>query len=117
VDPGAPRARRIGPASLRHHAGWAGATLEASARADGVVTRREVDGRYAFVDVRLEAEVELTPPLATEDLEDLFAKAERGCFVGASLTARPVYEWRVRGPSSDGAPEADRVATESEVVG
>jgi hypothetical protein len=27
---------------------------------------------------------------------ELLAKGERDCFVGASLTARPSYTWRVR---------------------
>jgi organic hydroperoxide reductase OsmC/OhrA len=97
---------RCALASLRYHARRAGLTLEASARADGVVTRREGDGRYALVDVRIEAEVELTPSQPPEVIADLFARAERGCFVGASLTASPIYDWRVRGPSSQ-APRTD----------
>ena len=39
--------------------------------------------------------MQLTP--RSEDPADLAAKAERDCFVGASLTPAPVYRWRVNG--------------------
>ena len=81
--------------SLRHHAGRAGLELEAGGSAHGTVARREDDGRFALVevDVRIEAELDRLP----ESLEELLAKAERDCFVGASLTAKPRYEWVVGG--------------------
>ena len=41
--------------------------------------------------MRIEAELEPPP----ESLEELLAKAERDCFIGASLTAKPSYEWVV----------------------
>jgi hypothetical protein len=41
--------------------------------------------------------VALDPPLAGDDVQTLIAKAERGCFVGNSLTARPHYRWTVDG--------------------
>jgi hypothetical protein len=61
------------------------------------VTRRPRDGRYAFVeiDVGLTLELEPTPP--GDGLADLIAKAERDCFVGASLNPSPRYSWRVNG--------------------
>ena len=39
-------------------------------------------------------DVALRPPPA--DQSSLLAKAERDCFVGASLTAPPRYIWNVR---------------------
>ena len=79
--------------SLAYHARRAGSTATASGSASGRVTKREADGRYAFVaiDVRIDATVE--PP--AEDPEALAAKAERDCFVGSSLTVKPRYEWRL----------------------
>ena len=44
---------------------------------------REDDGRFAFVEIEVRLDVELTP--APADLEALLAKAERDCFIGASL--------------------------------
>jgi organic hydroperoxide reductase OsmC/OhrA len=84
--------------SLRHHATRSGlqvATSECSARA--LVTRRESDGRYALVEAELELSVELDPRLHSEPLAELLAKAERDCFVGASLQAKPSYRWTVNG--------------------
>ena len=79
--------------SLTYHARRTGHTVSASGSAHGTVTRREADGRYALVqaDVRIDAQLE---PRATESAE-LAAKAERDCFVGASLTVTPRYEWHV----------------------
>ena len=56
------------------------------------MTKRESDGRYAFVDITVEIDLEIEPRPA--DLDDLLAKAERDCFVGASLTPKPRYVWR-----------------------
>jgi organic hydroperoxide reductase OsmC/OhrA len=67
------------------------------AGANGVVTRREDDGRYAFVETRVELDVRVDPPIEGEQLRDLLDRAEQGCFIGASLTASPRYEWRVNG--------------------
>ena len=82
-------------ASLRYHATRAGLDTVGSATARGTVTKREEDGRYAFVEIECRIEAELTPR-ATE-VDDLLAKAERDCFVGASLTTHPRYSWRVNG--------------------
>ena len=83
--------------SLGYHARRAGGAATGEARAHGVVTKRESDGRYAFVEVDVELDVVLDPPLAGVELEELLAKAERDCFVGASLTAPPRYRWTVEG--------------------
>ena len=83
--------------SLGYHAKRVGVRATADARAHGVVTKRESDGRYAFVEIDVELDVVLDPPIAGDDLATLLAKAESGCFVGASLTAPPRYRWTVEG--------------------
>jgi uncharacterized OsmC-like protein len=83
-------------ASLRHSAGRMGVTVGATAAvARCTVTRREEDGRYAFVAVELEVEAALEPPLDEAQRIELAERAERGCFVGASLTVEPQYTWRL----------------------
>jgi uncharacterized OsmC-like protein len=87
--------------SLRYHARGAGIDdLVASGSASGLVTKREEDGRYAFVEIdcRLEVELDAAPP--PEDLRQLLAKAERDCFVGASLTVSPRYRWTINGEAA-----------------
>jgi uncharacterized OsmC-like protein len=79
--------------SLRYHARRAGIEVVASGEASGTVTKRDEDGRYAFVEIECRLDVELTPP--PDDLSELLAKAERDCFVGASLTPKPRYVWNV----------------------
>jgi uncharacterized OsmC-like protein len=83
--------------SLRHHAKAAGIGLVSQGRAGGTVSKRAADGRYAFVAVNVDLGVALDPLPAPEDVRDLLAKAERDCFVGASLTQPPVYRWHVNG--------------------
>lgn len=65
--------------------------------ADGVVTKRDSDGRYAFVEILCGLDVKLEPRPEEEMLGALLDSAEWGCFVGASLTVKPRYEWRVNG--------------------
>ena len=84
-------------ASLTYHAKRANAEVRAKANAGGLVTKREEDGRYAFVEVDCELDVVLEPELPPEELGELLAKAERDCFVGASLALPTRYEWRVNG--------------------
>ncbi len=83
--------------SLDHHAKRAGVTARGSAGASGLVTKREGDGRYAFVEIECGLDVELDPAPGGQELLELLALAERDCFIGASLTATPRYEWRVNG--------------------
>ena len=86
--------------SLRHHAVRAGIrVISATGSARSLVTRREADDRYAVVEAGLELQLELEPQPGREELRDLLAKAERDCFVGASLTAKPSYRWTVNGAS------------------
>jgi organic hydroperoxide reductase OsmC/OhrA len=65
--------------------------------ADGVVTKRESDGRYAFVEIQCGLDVKLEPKPADEKMDALLDSAEWGCFIAASLTVKPRYEWRVNG--------------------
>jgi organic hydroperoxide reductase OsmC/OhrA len=86
---------RCSLASLAYHAERAGIAATGVASASGVVTRRETDGRYAFVELQCGLDVELDP--TPDDVPALLALAERDCFIGASLTAPVEYEWRVNG--------------------
>ena len=83
--------------SLEFHATRREVTVEGTAAASGSVRRRESDGRYAFVEVDVELDVVLDPSLAGAELQELIGKAERDCFVGASLIAPPRYRWTVEG--------------------
>jgi hypothetical protein len=66
-----------------------------SASSRTLVTKRETDDRYALVETEVELAVELEPE--PEVLAELLALAERDCFVGSSLTAKPSYRWTVNG--------------------
>jgi organic hydroperoxide reductase OsmC/OhrA len=81
--------------SLRYHARRSGIEANGSADAQGEVTQRPTDGRYAFVSVKVGLDVTLEPP--PPSVRELVSKAERDCFVGASLTAKPRYHWIVNG--------------------
>lgn len=84
-------------ASLDYAARRAGANAVGSGTAHGVVTKRESDGRYAFVEVEATLDVHLAPAPEAEELEQVVAKAEAGCFVGNSLAVKPRYRWIVNG--------------------
>jgi organic hydroperoxide reductase OsmC/OhrA len=79
--------------SLTHHARRAGYEASVAGSAEGTITKRESDERYAFVAIQVSLDVELSP--RADDPTELIAKAERDCFVGASLTITPDYTWRV----------------------
>jgi len=84
--------------SLRHHAKRTSVdVLSSSGSARTLVTRRETDGRYALVETEVDLAVEVAPEPAREALSGLLARAERDCFVGSSLTAKPSYGWTVNG--------------------
>ena len=83
--------------SLDYSAERAGLEVAASGRASGTVTKRDDDGRYAFVSIDVHFEVALDPGIAPGAVSDLLARAEKGCFVGNSLVARPGYHWTVNG--------------------
>lgn len=83
--------------SLDYHAKRAGITATSSASVTGTVTRRESDGRFAFVEIAVTATVTLEPEPDEETITTLLAKGERDCFVGASLSVAPRYTWNVNG--------------------
>ena len=81
--------------SLRFHAHRDGIEVAGGADASGEVAVRDTDGRYAFVRIKVDVDVTLEPK--PPSFRELLAKAERDCFVGASLTAKPRYRWTVNG--------------------
>ena len=84
--------------SLRYHAERRGVDVRsASGSSRTLVTKRETDERYALVETDLELVVELAPEPEPDALAELLALAERDCFVGSSLTAKPSYRWVVNG--------------------
>lgn len=83
--------------SLNFHADREGVSVRGGAAAEGVVAKREDDGRYAFAEIECGLDVELDPLPEGDDLSELLDLAERDCFVGASLKPSPRYEWRVNG--------------------
>jgi uncharacterized OsmC-like protein len=88
--------------SLGFHAerrGVAVASTSASSRT--LVTKRDTDDRYALVETEVELAVKLVPQPEPDALAELLALAERDCFVGSSLTAKPSYLWVVNGRTVD----------------
>jgi organic hydroperoxide reductase OsmC/OhrA len=83
--------------SLAFHAERSGISMRGEASSSAVVARRQSDGRFAFAEVECGLDVRLDPLPGAERLTELLALAERDCFVGASLTESPRYEWRVNG--------------------
>lgn len=83
--------------SLDYHAGRAGIVTTSSANVAGSVTRRESDGRFAFVEISVAATVTLDPEPDEAAVEALLEKGERDCFIGASLSLEPTYTWTVNG--------------------
>ena len=80
--------------SLKHHAKRAQIEVEsATGSASSVFGRRESDGRFAVTELTVELAVKLEPQPGEAELEELLAKAERDCFIGASLTHKPTYVW------------------------
>jgi organic hydroperoxide reductase OsmC/OhrA len=79
--------------SFSYHARRAGHEVTASGSASGTVTAAGDDGRYRFVEIDARIDVQMTP--RTNEPDDLIAKAERDCFIGASLSLEPRYQWHV----------------------
>ena len=87
---------RCSLASLDHHARRAGNHVEhAQGSAGALFARRESDGRFAATEIDVELEVRLTRQVGDEERAALLEKAERDCFIGASLTTKPRYAWSV----------------------
>ena len=91
-------------ASLRFHAERAGASLTTEAGAHGTVTRRESDGRRAVTSAGVTCHATIDPVPDPGDLDRLLRRAERDCFVGASLAAAPRYAWTVNGVAQEPRP-------------
>ncbi len=88
--------------SLGFHAGRKGVDVRsASGSSRTLVAQREADDRYALVETEAELAVEFVPEPEPDALSALLALAERDCFVGSSLTAKPSYRWVVNGRSID----------------
>jgi organic hydroperoxide reductase OsmC/OhrA len=79
--------------SFAYHARRAGHEVTAAGSAQGTIKKSGDDNRYRFVSISLRIDAQLQP--RTNEPDDLIAKAERDCFVGASLTVKPEYEWHV----------------------
>ncbi|MFL5955514.1 MAG: OsmC family protein [Gaiellaceae bacterium] len=79
--------------SFAYHARRAGHEVQASGDAQGTVTKHGDDGRYRFKEIDVRIQAQLTP--RTNEPDDLIAKAERDCFIGASLSVKAEYEWHV----------------------
>ena len=88
--------------ALGFHAGRTGVEVRsATGSSRTLVTQRESDGHYALVETEAELVVELVPEPEPDRLSELLALAERDCFVGSSLTAKPSYRWVVNGRTMD----------------
>lgn len=84
--------------SLRYHAKYEHvAVRSASGTSRTLVTKRETDDRYALVETEVELAVELDREPEPDALAKLLELAERDCFIGSSLTAKPSYRWTVNG--------------------
>ena len=59
---------------------------------------READGRFAFVEIEVDAAgLARARARTTRASVRCWQKAERDCFVGASLSVTPRYRWTVNG--------------------
>jgi organic hydroperoxide reductase OsmC/OhrA len=84
-------------ASMDYSARRAGLDSNGAGSAHGIVTKRERDGLHAFVEIETRLEVDLSPAPEPATARDLVARAEHGCFVSNSLTAKPRHRWIVNG--------------------
>jgi uncharacterized OsmC-like protein len=82
--------------SLEYHAARSGIHVEhAEGSARSLIQRRESDGRFAVTENDVELRVRFSQTPGDDERASLFQKAERDCFIGASLTAKPTYSWSV----------------------
>jgi len=79
--------------SLVYHAHRAGCEVVAEGSAHGTITKTGDDGRYRFVEIGVRIDAQVAPQ--PSEPGELTAKAERDCFVGASLTVKPQYAWHL----------------------
>ena len=83
-------------ASMDYSARRAGLDSTGAGSAHGTVTKRD-DGLYALVAIETSFEVDVAPAPELAVLQELVARAERGCFVSNSLIAKPRHRWIVNG--------------------
>jgi organic hydroperoxide reductase OsmC/OhrA len=82
--------------SLRYHARRAGIEVtRATGSAGALFAKRPSDGRIAVAELDVVIDVGLEPQPGEAELVELVEKAERDCFIGASLTVKPSYRWSV----------------------
>jgi len=82
--------------SLEYHSARVGMHVEhAEGSARSLIQRRESDNRFAVTETDVELRVRFSQPPGDDERAALFEKAERDCFIGASLTAKPTYSWSV----------------------
>jgi uncharacterized OsmC-like protein len=81
--------------SLAYHARRLGSKASGGGSASAAITKRDEDGRYAFVEIECALDVRIEPLPEPDALRELLAKAERDCFVGASLRPAPSYVWNI----------------------
>ena len=74
-------------ASMDYSARRAGLDSKGAGRAHGTVAKRE-DGLHALVAIETTLEIDVAPAPEPAALQELVAKAEHGCFVSNSPTAR-----------------------------
>jgi organic hydroperoxide reductase OsmC/OhrA len=82
--------------ALEYHARRESLTVAATTSVAGVVGPRD-DGSWGFVEIECEIDVTLAPEPRPARFPALAARAERGCFVGQSLTVKPRYRWTING--------------------
>ena len=83
-------------ASMSYAAHRSGLESVGRGSAHGTVTKRD-DGMHAFVAIETRLEIDLSPTPTEDTVRTVVAKAEHGCFVSNSLTARPRHTWIVNG--------------------
>ena len=81
-------------AFLAHAANGEIEVVSYTADVAGTITRRRLDGRYAFVEVVLEPRVVVGAGQA-EAARALTSKAERDCFISAGTTADIDVQWDI----------------------
>jgi len=70
--------------------------------ADARVAHRDTDGRHAMSAPEVAIDVTIAPDPSPEDLGRLLARAERDCFIAASLAAAAHHRWTVNGVARPG---------------
>jgi organic hydroperoxide reductase OsmC/OhrA len=82
--------------ALEFHARRASVSATATVAATGEIDQRE-DGSWGFVRLACTVDARLEPLPPAPELAGLMDRAEHGCFIGASLSPKPTYHWRVNG--------------------